>query len=59
MCSVKSPKIPSITTDFVNRMMTVDDYVDDDQSIIRSSYCLPGILVYQIKKDLGLLNEGQ
>jgi hypothetical protein len=40
-------------------MMTADDYVDDGQSIIRSSYCLPGILVYQIKKDLGLLNEGQ
>ena len=59
MCFVKSPKIPSITTDFVNRMMTADDYVDDDQSIIRSSYCLPGILVYQIKKDLGILNEGQ
>ena len=59
MCFVKSPKIPSITTDFVNRMMTADDYVDDDQSILRSSYCLPGILVYQIKKDLGLLNEGQ
>jgi len=58
MCSVKSPKIPSITTDFVNRMMTADDYVDDDQSIIRSSYCLPGILVYEIK-DLRLLNEGQ
>jgi len=52
MCFVKSPKIPSITTDFVNRMMTADDYVDDDQSILRSSYCLPGILVYQIKKDL-------
>ena len=58
MCSVKSTKIPSITTDFVNRMMTADDYVDDDQSIIRSSYCLPEILVYQIRKDLGLLNEG-
>jgi hypothetical protein len=60
MCSVKSPKIPSITTDFVNRMMTTDDYIDDDdQSIIRSSYCSPGVLGYRIKKDLGLLNEGQ
>ena len=40
-------------------MKTVDDYVDDDQFIIGSFYCLPGILVYHIKKDLGLLNEGQ
>ena len=31
--------------------MTADDYLDD-QSIIRSSYCLPGMLVYQIKKEL-------
>jgi len=66
MCSVKSPKIPSITTDFVNRVMTADDYIDvddnnndDDQSIICSFYCSPGILGYGIKKDLGLLNEGQ
>jgi hypothetical protein len=59
MCFVKSPKIPSITTDFVNRMMTADDCVDDDQSIIRSSYCLPVILVYHLKKDLRLLNEEQ
>ena len=43
----------------MNRMITVDDYVDDDQSIIGSSICLPEILVYQIKKGLGLLNEGQ
>ena len=49
-----------ITTDFVNRMITAYDSVDDDdQSIIRSSYSLPGILGYQTKKDLGLLNEGQ
>jgi hypothetical protein len=40
-------------------MMTADDYVDDDQSIIGNSYSLPGILVYQIMKDLGLLNKGQ
>ena len=40
-------------------MKTIDDYADDDQSIIRSFYCLPGILVYQIKKGLGLLNRGQ
>jgi len=44
----------------MNRLMTADDYEDDDdQPIIRSSCYLPGILVYQIKKDLGLLNEGQ
>ena len=43
----------------MNRMMTVDDYVDDDQSIIGSFYYLPGILVYLTKKDLGLLNGGQ
>jgi len=41
-------------------MMTADNYIDDvDQSIIRSFYCSPGILVYRIKEDLGLLNEGQ
>jgi hypothetical protein len=41
-------------------MMTADDYDnDDDESIIRSSYCSPGILGYRIKKDLGLLNGGQ
>jgi len=57
MCSVKSHKIASIKSDFLNRMMTNDDYVDDDQSIIPSSYCSSGILGYQIK-DLGLLNEG-
>jgi len=44
----------------MNRMMTTDVYIDDDdQSIIRSFYCSPGILGYRIKKDLGLLNEGQ
>jgi hypothetical protein len=59
MCIVKSPKIPSITTEFLNRMMTTDDYVyDDDQSIIRSSYCLSEILSYQMEY-LELLNEGQ
>ena len=41
-------------------MMIAEDSVDDDdQPIIRSSYFLPGILGYQIEKDLGLLNEGQ
>jgi hypothetical protein len=42
-------------------MMTADDYTDydDDQSVISSSYCSPGILGYTVKKDLGLLNEGQ
>ena len=39
--------------------MTADDYVDDDQSVIPSSYCSSGIFGYQIKKNLGLLNEGQ
>jgi hypothetical protein len=42
MCSVKLPKITSITIEFLNRMMTADDYVadvgDDDQSIIRNSF---------------------
>lgn len=64
MCSVKSPKISSITTNFVNRMMTADDSIDDDyddnnEYIIRSSYCLAGKLVFRTQKDLGLLNEGQ
>ena len=41
-------------------MITAYDSEDDDiQSIIRSSCRLPGILGYQTKKDLGLLNEGQ
>jgi hypothetical protein len=60
MCSVKSPKISTVTTDIVNIMMTADDYIDDDddddQSKIRSSYCSLGILGYRIKKDLGLLD---
>jgi hypothetical protein len=47
------------TTEFVNRMIIADDYIDDDQSITRSSYCSPGILGYRIKKDLELLNEEQ
>jgi hypothetical protein len=39
MSSVMSPKIISIRTDFVNRMMTVDDYIDnDDQSIIHTVF---------------------
>jgi len=64
MCSVKSPKIPSITIDFVNKMMIIDDSIDDDDDdqsilVIRGAYGSPGILGYRIKKDLGLLNEGQ
>jgi hypothetical protein len=40
-------------------MMTADDYVDNIQAIIGSSYCLPGTSDYRIERDLGLLNEGQ
>jgi len=45
-------------------MMTADDSIDDDyddnnEYIIRSSYCLAGKLVFRTQKDLGLLNEGQ
>jgi hypothetical protein len=40
--------------------MTTDDFIDDnDQSVTPIFYCSPGILGYRIKKDLGLLNEGQ
>ena len=62
MCSVKSPKISSITTDLMNRIMTADDSIDDDdddESKFRSSYCSAGVLVFRIQKDLGLLNEAQ
>jgi len=51
MCSVKSPKISSITIDIVNRMMTADDSIyedDDDESKIHSSFCSAGVLVFRI-----------
>lgn len=60
MCSVKSHKISSVKTDFLHRMMNINDFIDDDnESIIRSSYCSAGILGFRIQTDLGLLNEGQ
>ena len=59
-CALLNHSKYKVITDFVERVEITDDYENDDdynQSIIRICYSSQWILGYQIKEDLGWLNE--